>query len=315
VTEEKPDLSPDLGLGGKLAERSTLRLMNQDGKFNVNRNGPGALHPLNLYHTFLRIPPLKLALLLLAAHFLVNLVFAFFYWWCGAGAIEGAARDGWRRFEDCFFFSVQTIATIGYGRMTPATRAANLLVAVEALIGLIGFAVLSALLYARFVRPTARIRFSGKAIIAPYRDGWALMFRLANLRNHDLTDVHAKVSIGRWKMKDGQRVRSFQALDLERPDVSFMPLHWVVVHPLSGQSPLLGETAESLRASQPEIFVLLTAHDGTFAQTVHASTSYRWEDIVWGARFGDMYVPDERVVTIDINRLDEYTVIPGPDHL
>ena len=96
------------------------------------------------------------------------------------------------------FFSVQTLATIGYGKLVPNTRAANVLVAIEALVGLLGFAILSALLFARFARPTAKIRFSSHAVVAPYQNGWALMFRLVNLRNHDLTDVHAVVSFARW---------------------------------------------------------------------------------------------------------------------
>ena len=305
----------DFGLGGKLAERSSKRLLNQDGTFNVYRNGPGALHPLNLYHTFLKLAPWKLGLLLVAAHIAVNLLFAFFYWLCGPEAITGAAREGLARLEDCFFFSVQTIATIGYGRMTPATRMANLLVALEALIGLLGFAILSALLYARFVRPTARVRFSVKALIAPYEGGWALMFRLANLRNHDLTDVHATVSYGCWVMEDGKRVRDFQYLKLERQEVSFMPLHWVVVHPVDERSPLYGATKQTFEDSDPEVFVLLTADDETFAQTVHARSSYRKEDVVWGAKFSDMYVPHERMVAIDLALLDDFETLEAPERL
>jgi inward rectifier potassium channel len=128
----------------------------------------------------------------------------------------------------------------------PDTRLANALVAVEALVGLLGFAILSGLLFARFTRPTAKIQFSDNALIAPYGDGWALMFRLVNLRNHDLTDVHATVSFARWTVDNDVRHRQFDQLDLERPFIIFMPLHWIIVHPITDHSPLRGFTEESL---------------------------------------------------------------------
>jgi inward rectifier potassium channel len=242
-------------------------------------------------------------------------MFASLYWLAGTGALSGAADSPLARYEECFFFSVQTLATIGYGKLTPVSRAANLLVAIEALVGLLGFAILSALLFARFVRPTARITFSRNALIAPYEGGWALMFRLANLRNHDLTDVHAIVSLSRWIEVNGRRGRSFDQLALERDFIFFMPLHWVVVHPITPSSPLRGFTEESLVATDPEIVCLINADDETFAQTVHAKTSYDKTDLVWGARFRDMYLPDTDKVAIDLNRLHDFEPVGPPGTL
>ncbi|MBI5085968.1 MAG: two pore domain potassium channel family protein, partial [Acidobacteria bacterium] len=196
-SREQQRLNQDLGLGGKLSDRSRARLLNRDGTFNVRRNNLSAFHPYNAYHTLLSLPVPRLLALMAAGYFATNLLFATFYWLAGPDALSTSAASPIARFEDCFFFSVQTLATIGYGKLTPNTRAANLLVAIEALVGLLGFAILSALLFARFARPTAKISFSRKALIAPYQDGWALVFRLANLRNHDLTDVHAIVSFAR----------------------------------------------------------------------------------------------------------------------
>ena len=209
-----------------------------------------------------------------AGYVAANLLFASLYWLAGPGAITGEASTPLGRFEDCVFFSVQTLATIGYGKLVPATRAANVLVGIEALVGLLGFAILSGLLFARFTRPTARIAFSRNAIIAPYGDGWALMFRLVNLRNHNLTDVHAVVSLARWIDENGTRRRRFDQLALERDAIIFMPLHWVVVHPINDASPLRGLTPESLAGADPEVVCLISAADETFAQTVHAKTSY-----------------------------------------
>ena len=311
-SSQQERLNQDLGLGGKLSERSHARLLNHDGSFNVRRNAFGPFHPFNVYHTLVSLPVPWLVLLMAAGYLATNLAFAAMYWLAGPGAISGAAASPLGRFEDCLFFSVQTLATIGYGKLVPATRAANVLVAIEALVGLLGFAILSALLFARFARPTAKVRFSRRAVVAPYQNGWALMFRLANLRNHDLTDVHAIVSFARWTDEGGTRRRRFDQLALERDFIIFMPLHWVVVHPITGTSPLRGLTAESFAAAGPEVVCLITADDETFAQTVHARTSYDKGDIVWGARFRDMYLPEADRVTIDLGRLDDVESVSAP---
>jgi inward rectifier potassium channel len=308
-------LNQDLGLGGRLSERSHARLLNHDGSFNVRRNNLSPFHPYNAYHTLVSLPIPRLLLLMVAGYLLTNLVFASLYWWAGPDAISGASASPLLRFEDCVFFSVQTLATIGYGKLVPASHAANLLVAVEALIGLLGFAVLSGLLFARFARPTAKISFSRQAIIAPYDKGWALMFRLANLRNHDLTDVRATVSLARWVDEDGRHRRRFDQLRLERDFIIFMPLHWVVVHPITETSPLRGLTEESLGATDPEVVCLITADDETFAQTVHARTSYDRNDIVWGAKFRDMYLSDSDRVAIDLGRLHDIEPVSRPESL
>jgi inward rectifier potassium channel len=188
-------------------------------------------------------------------------------------------------------------------------------VATEALVGLLGFAILSGLLFARFTRPTAKISFSRNALIAPYENGWALMFRLVNLRNHDLTDVHAVVSFARWVDENGTRRRRFSQLALERDGIIFMPLHWVIVHPITETSPLRGLTPETLAIADPEIVCLISADDETFAQTVYAKTSYDTTDLAWGARFLDMYLPETDRVTIDLARLHDIEPVTPPASL
>ena len=305
-------LQQDLGLGGKLSERSRVRLLNHDGTFNTRRNDLGPFHPYNAYNTLLSLSVPRLLALVAAGYVVINLLFALFYWLCGPGALIGAASAPLARFEDCLFFSVQTLATIGYGRLVPNTRLTNVLVALEALIGLLGFAILSGLLFARFTRPTAKVSFSHNALIAPYENGWALMLRLVNLRNHDLTEVRAVVSFARWVEGEAGRRREFDVLRLERDSIMFMPLHWVIVHPITDSSPMRGLTHASLSAAEPEFVCLITAADETFAQTVHARTSYDKNDLVWGAVFRDMYLADTDHVAIDIRRLHDFDLIPGP---
>lgn len=287
-------------------------MLNHDGTFNVRRNELGPLHPWNAYHTLLALTVPRLIVFLCLGYGATNAFFALLYWLCGPGALEGAPAAPLARFEACVFFSVQTLATIGYGRLVPVTRAANVLVAFEALFGLLGFAIVSGLLFARFTRPTAKIEFSESALIAPYEGGWALMFRLVNLRNHDLADVRAVVSYARWVDIDGERSREFDQLTLERESIVFMPLHWVIVHPITDASPMRGLTSEALAASEPELICMLTADDETFAQTVHARTSYDISDIVWGGRFADMYIADVDHVSIDMRRLHDFTRVDPP---
>lgn len=308
-------LRQDLGLGGKLSDRSRARLLNRDGSFNVRRNRLGPFHPYNAYHTLLSLSVPRLLALVATAYAATNVLFASLYWLAGHDAIAGMPDGNLSRFETSLFFSVQTLSTIGYGRLVPNSRAANVLVALEALVGLLGFAILSALLFARFTRPTMKIVFSRNAIVAPYGDGWALMFRLANLRNNDLTDVHAVVSLAQWVDNGGARRRRFDQLTLERESIIFMPLHWVLVHPIGADSPLRGLTPQSLTTADPEVICLITADDETFAQAVHARTSYDGGDIVWGARFRDMYVADVDHVAIDLERLHDFDAVPGPDVL
>ena len=308
-------LNQDLGLGGKMSERSPSRLLHHDGTFNSRRTTLGPFHPYNAYHTLLSMSVQTLLALVASLYFGVNVLFASLYWLAGPSALAGAALSPVARFEDCFFFSVQTLATIGYGKLVPNTRVANALVSVEALVGLLGFAVLSGLLFARFTRPSAKIAFSNNAVIAPYGSGWALMFRLANLRRHDFTDVHAVVSFARWVDENGQRRRRFDQLSLERTAIIFMPLHWVIVHPITAESPMRGLTKDALLESDPEVVCLVSGHDETFAQTVHAKTSYDKHEIVWGARFRDMYLADIEHVAVDLSRLHAYDDVDPPASL
>ena len=208
------------------------------------------------------------------------------------------------RFEEAFFFSVQTLATIGYGKLSPAGHLANILVTLEALLGLLGFALATGILFARFSRPQARILFSETAVVAPYRGSTGLMFRVANERTSQLMEVEATVTLARLETKDDQRMRRFHELALERKRVIFFPLHWVVVHPIDESSPLFGVDAEALVASDAEILIYLTAFDETFSQTVHARSSYKFGEVIFNARFVDIFLEKANGIRgADLSRL------------
>jgi inward rectifier potassium channel len=303
----REDAREDFGFGSRVAQHSARRLLNRDGSFNVIREGLPFHRSLSVYHTLLTTSWPRFFLLVSGGYFAANLLFAFLYYLCGPHALDGShTGTSFARFEDAFFFSVQTLATIGYGHMTPNGTLVNLLVTIEALVGLLGFALATGLLFARFSRPTARIVFSRSAVVAPFRGGTALMFRVANERSSQLSEVSATVSLSRLEDAPAGRVRRFHELTLDRAKVLFLPLHWVVVHPIDEKSPLFGMTAEALRACAAEILVLLTGSDETFSQVVHARSSYQADEIVWGARFADMFVRSGNgLLGVDMRKIHE----------
>jgi inward rectifier potassium channel len=281
----------DLGFGAVVSRESRQRLLNRDGSFNVERRGLGLLASLSPYHLLLTMSWRKFLLLGIACYIVANAVFATAYLACGANAIvntvPGAALPMfWRD----FFFSVETLSTIGYGNVVPVGAAPNIVVTIEARAGLMGFAIATGLVFARFSRPTANILFSSHAVIAPYQDVSALEFRVANARSNELIEISAKVMLSRFEDVDGVHTRRYYPLRLERDGVVFLPLTWTVVHPIDEQSPLRGETIESLRKSSAEILVLLKAFDETFSTIVQTRTSYTFDDVVWGARFANAFM-------------------------
>jgi len=295
----------DLGFGNRLAEESKARLLNRDGSFNVERAGMSIFQSLGMYHYLLTISWGQFYSLAAASYFVTNLIFAAGYYLCGPGALQGStATSGFDRYLDAFFFSVQTLATIGYGRLTPNGIPANMIVSFEALLGLLGFAVITGFLFARFSRPTMRIVFSHHAVVAPYRDMTAFEFRIANQRNSQLVNVEATVVLSMRDAVTGKR--KFFALELERKNVMFFPLHWIVVHPIDETSPMKGMTAKDLAEGDAEFFVLLSATDEVFSQTVHARSSYKFDEVVWGAKFSDMFQNIEGGrIAIDLRNIHE----------
>jgi inward rectifier potassium channel len=310
ITEKAPlpltdDLNRDLGFGTVVARESRKRLLNRDGSFNVVREGLSYFQSLSPYHYLLTTTWPRFLALVVLFYLVTNVVFGAAFFACGPGQIAGATATSLKaQFLEDFFFSVQTFATIGYGGMHPVGLAANLLVTLESLVGLLGFALATGILFARFSRPTARILFSKHAIIAPYRGITAFEFRVANARRNELVQVEARVMLTRFK-RDGRGNREFIQLRLERDRVTFFPLAWTIVHPIDETSPLYGQTAEDLINDDAELLVLFSGIDETFAQTVHTRSSYKAQEIVWGARFTNVFNPPkpDGVLSIDIGHL------------
>lgn len=300
-----PAENPDLGFGS-IATQSRRRLLNRDGTFNVRRTGLRFFESISLYHFLLTVTWPRFFALAAAGYAAVNALFATAYVAAGPGALEGPGSGGafGARVAQAFFFSIQTLATIGYGRVSPAGFVANVLVAVESLVGLLGFAVVAGIAFARFARPAAQIVFSRTAVVAPYRGMTGFMFRIVNARSSQLVEVEAKLSLSRRTPEGG---REFRELALERKRVAFFPLSWTVVHPIDSASPLHGVTAEQLRRSNAEFLILLGGYDEASGETVHLRSSYTADEVVFGARFRgilDLSAPDG-VARLDIRGISD----------
>ena len=280
-------------------------------RFDIVRKGVSHSKWSDPYHLILIIDWPGFFGLTVACYVATNTLFALLYL-AGGDSIKNA-RPG--SFLDAFFFSIQTMATIGYGAMYPQTDYANILVSIEALVGLMGVAMVTGLLFARFSRPTARVLFSNVAVITPHNGVPTLIFRTANERRNQILEAQIGVSLLRNEVTtEGESMRRFYDLKLVRNQTRNFSLSWTVMHQIDESSPLYGETAESLIEAEMDIVVTLTGLDETVSQTIHARHYYLSEEVLWDMRFVDIFYtkPDGRRV-IDYTRFHEVTSLERGD--
>jgi inward rectifier potassium channel len=282
------------------------RIINPSGQFNVRRRGTTwrDIHP---YLFMINAPWWVFWLLIFGSFALANLFFALLYMKIGVEHLQGAdTTTALSRFLSAFFFSAQTFTTVGYGRISPDGVLTSLVASLQALLGLMALAIGTGLLFGRFSRPAARLAFSQQMVVAPYQSGTSLQFRVANRRSNNLMEVEARVMLSTVESSDHGLLRRFKYLTLERPQVQFLPLTWTIVHPIDESSPLWGKKAEHLAQQQAEVLILIKAFDDTFFQTVHVRHSYRFEEVVWGARFVPAFEPDAQgEMVLDLGKLSE----------
>lgn len=301
----------DPGLTNQVA--GTLRrAINRDGSFNIRRRGVSWRDR----HPYLQLINMSWPAFITAAvgaYLAVNSIFACVYWIIGPEQLAGAeAATPGARFLNVFFFSAQTLTTVGYGGIAPRGLAANIVAAIEAMFGVFGFALGTGLLFGRFARPSARIAFSEKALIAPYQDGQSLQFRVVNRRPNLLIEVEARVLLMTVDRTGGGLKRNYAVLELERPSVFFFPMTWTVVHPMNRESPLYGKSAEDLERLQAELMILVKGYDDTFSQTVHARYSYRYDEIDFGRFRPAFEIDPEGAIDVHVDRISDYSAIAAP---
>ena len=284
------------------------RTINADGSFNVKRTGL-RWRDANPYLMMIDTTWPRFLLIILLGFLCANMIFASMYMAIGIQYLKGLESD-MGPFANAFFFSVHTLTTVGYGNVYPEGPWANAVSSLEAATGLMLFAIATGMLYGRFSRPSARIAYSKKAIVAPYQDGTSLQFRIANARSNTLMNMEAKVLLMTVDSRDGILKRNYIDLPLERPQIYFFALTWTIVHPIDEASPFFGKSGEDLAKLSSELLVLIQGFDDTFSQVVHSRYSYRHDEIVWGARFAPAFQVDPNGdLVVEVDHIDELNLV------
>jgi inward rectifier potassium channel len=284
------------------------RAINKDGSFNVHRKD-SRFQDHSFYQFLITIPWIQFHIVVLITYVVLNSLFAGLYLFAGIENLQGAnASTSLDAFLSAFFFSIHTFTTVGYGTIAPRGIGVNIIAAVEAITGLMSLALATGLLFGRFSKPSSNIGFSLNAIIAPYQDKTSLQFRIVNRRKINLLEMEANVLLMMVDKSGSTPIRKYFQLSLERQSVFFFPLPWTIVHPIDKSSPLHDKTFDDLAKGHAEILILIKGFDETFGQPVHARYSYRFDEIIWGAKFNPAFSIDVNGDVVlhldDINKME-----------
>lgn len=266
------------------------RFLKKNGQPNVKKTGIGYFEKISWYHSLLQLSSVKFYLTIISFYLLVNMIFGAIFYMIGMkdlGAIQTSSAS--LNYWEAFFFSCQSFTIGGYGRISPDNLLINSLCAIEAFLGLLSLAVITGLLYGRFSRPKAYLKFSDNALLSPFHGKEALMFRVAPTKNTSLTNVEVVVTLGLIVDENEREVNKFYPLHLEYETVNSLSLNWTVVHPITESSPLFGFKKEDYQSLKGEIIIVLKAFDDMFSNTVISRKSYSLQEIVPGAKFLPMY--------------------------
>lgn len=290
------------------------RFINKDGSANVVKRGLTFFERISWYHTMLTMPAWKFLGIIVSFYAGINFVFASLYYAIGVENLDGigSIESKWIQFGKAYFFSAQTFTTVGYGHISPNGITTSALAATEALTGLLSFAIATGLFYGRFSKPQAFVIFSHNALISPYKGGRGLMMRMAPPKNTNLMDAEARITLGMVvKDEHGNPVNKFYQLPLEMSHINSLSLSWTLVHAITEDSPLYGFTAEDFAGIEGEVIVAVKAFDDLFSTTVAISTSYTFDEIVYGAKFEMMYTEndDQTRTILELDKINTFRKI------
>lgn len=294
----------DFGLGEK-PETDGYRAVNKDGSFNIVKTNIPFFERLNFFHNLVTMSWSHFFFYIMIGYFVINILFASVYVAIGVENLTGTSGISFvEQFIEAFFFSAQTITTLGYGRVAPIGIPANIVAAIESMLGLLTFALATGLLYGRFSKSTTRIKYSDIGVIAPYRDINGFMIRVVNPQKNELLEVNADLSVS--FRRQGSQLREFHNIELERDMVFFFPSVWTIVHPIDESSPLYQMTKKEFQERDVEFIVMLKAFDESSSQTLYSRSSYKANEIVWGAKFTYLGEHDSGKLHIDVSGLNKY---------
>jgi len=295
------------GFGSNIKDEGE-RLITKKGKFNVKKEGLSFLERFNLFHSLINMPTIAFFVCLLIGYLIINLLFTSTYLIIGLEGLQGTTANN--DFFDAFYFSSQTLTTVGYGGLYPTGKLISFIASIEAFIGLLSFAVSTGLLYGRFSKPKAKLMFSKKALISPYNDITGLMARVANPKDNQLINASVSMIFSQVIKENDVSSRKFYTLKLEIEKISLFVTSWTVVHPITEESPLYGLTHQEMKERNAEMILLLSAYDESYSQDLHDRTSYKAEDIVANAKFSSVSgVSEGDRSVLRLDKLSDYEFV------
>ncbi len=298
IQEKNPE---EFGFG-KAQAAGQSRMINEQGKFNIIRVGTSLRSG---FHTLIEMRWSHFFVLVFSYNLLINLIFGMMYYLNGPDQIVGLERGSpFYEFMQCFFFSVQTTTTVGYGGLHPHGYAASSLASIGALIGLLSFALFTGLVYSRFSKPKAKILYSKNFLIAPYKEGHSIQVRAVNAFSNTIIDMEATMIIAFSDLDTGNRI--IRTLGLEISKIAMFPLNWTIVHALDEQSPISHVDFQKAREMSLEIVILLRGYDESYNQTVHSMKSYGFEDQLYMAKFKPMFDYSDNQTQLYLDRISDF---------
>ena len=289
------------------------RFINKDGSYNLVKEGMPFFKRFSLFQDMLNLPLWKFITVIFTFYVAINIFFTFIYLLIGADQLDGLIDgNNWKIAREVFYFSTQTLTTVGYGHVNPVGDGANIVAAAEALTGFLSLAIATGLIYGRFSKPKSYLIFSDHALISPFRESKGLMFRFAAFKDkHALTDLEIRVNTGLLLLENDKPVYKYFSLALERTRVESMPLSWTVVHPIDEDSPFHGLTEEDMKNADVELYVMLRGFDDVFSNFVQQRTSYTFNEILFNRKFIPMYreSDDGKTTILELHKLNMHKEI------
>ena len=295
------------------------RFLNKDGSYNLVKVGMPFRKRFSMFHDMLNLSTWKFIAVIFLFYVILNIIFTIIYFGLGPSQFDGLIPGSdWKIFRELLYFSTQTITTVGYGHVSPVGDGVNVVAAIEALTGFLSLAIATGLIYGRFSKPKSYLLFSDNALISPYKDGTALMFRFTGYKDmHSLTDLEVRVNTGLLLVENGKPDYKYFTLDLERTKVESLSLSWTVVHPIDEKSPFYGFTEEDMKNADAEIYVSLRGFDDVFSNYVQQRTSYTYNEILFGRKFIPMFreSDDGKTTILELHKLNVHKEVRiAPDN-
>ncbi|MES2800582.1 MAG: ion channel [Bacteroidota bacterium] len=304
----KAQTENESGLGANSALTGG-RFFNKNGVPNMEVRGRSLRYRKNIYHSLLTMKGWKFALAIILFFVSINLIFAGIYLGIGIEHLDGmVVKDPLEKFGEAFFFSAQTFTTVGYGRINPVGFLASAIASLEALIGLLSFALMTGLLYGRFARPRAFIQYSKNLLFVPHKGGTAVMYRMVPYTKNYLVNLEVKLTLAMRVTEDGVMKTRFFNIPLEISKAATLIQNWTLVHMINEESPFYGLSKKDLVNAEAEVLVFVQGFDESFSSTVISRNSYITEEFVYGAKFLPMYNPSPNGTStvLHLDKLDLY---------